>query len=452
MTTPSLRASRHCPRLTRVVCFVATAVLILGCSGSNKGTPFSPPPPAPPPPPGSVDATISVDTTVRFQTMTGWEATSQLGQDDASYAIWQQQVLDLAANDLGLNRVRLEIKSSTEAVNDNNDPDVINPAGFDFSALDQSIAVVVAPMRQRLTANGQHLYVNLAFVSFRNSGAFLGAPAEYAEFMLATFQHMQSSFGFVPDAIETIVEPDNGTIWTGSMIGQAMVAAGARLAANGFHPDFIAPSTTSMANTVPYLTAILAVPGVSAYLKEVSYHRYGGVTDANLTAIHSLAAQHNLRTAMLEHIGSTVEDLYKDLTIAGVSAWQQYTLAYPSPTDNGGQYYRIVNNAATVPSRTPALRQYFRYVRAGAFRVGASSDNATLVRPVAFTNVGGAPVLVLHAAQAGTFAVRGLRPGPYSVTSSAASAPVLADVTTGIDGTLTLSAPVGAVITLFPKP
>ena len=67
---------------------------------------------------------------------------------------------------------------------------------------------------------------------------------------------------------------------------------------------------------------------------------------------------------MLEHIDSDVEDLYKDLTIARVSAWQQYTIAYPT-ADNGAHYYSIINSAPVIGSRTPALRQYFRYVRMG---------------------------------------------------------------------------------------
>ncbi len=58
-------------------------------------------------------------------------------------------------------------------------------------------------------------------------------PAEYAEFMLAVFQHLRDKYGIVPDAIEMILEPDNGTSWTPSALGQAMVAAADRLGAGG---------------------------------------------------------------------------------------------------------------------------------------------------------------------------------------------------------------------------
>ena len=137
-------------------------------------------------------------------------------------------------------------------------------------------------------------------------------------------------YGFVPDAIEVLLEPEN-TAWRAPRIGEAIAAAGARLAAAGFRPDFIAPSVMDMANAVPFLHEIVKVPGALTYLKEIAYHRYGGVSDANLAAIHDRAAQYGLRTSMLEHIGSDAEDLYKDLTIAQVSAWQQYTLAESPP-------------------------------------------------------------------------------------------------------------------------
>nr|MBP8302400.1 hypothetical protein [Planctomycetota bacterium] len=379
------------------------------------------------------------------------------------------QLMDLAVNDLGLNRVRLEIRSGAEhpvdsdaafragtitetewrnsrylVVNDNADPNVANPAGFHYSALDRAVTLVVLPLRQRLQANGEQLYVNLNYVAFdRGTTSPHLNPAEYAEFILAVFQHMQSSFGFVPNAVEVILEPDNNTPWRGTLIGQAIATAGARLAAAGFRPEFIAPSTTNMGNTVPYLDQAVAVPGALTYLTEIAYHRYGGVSDANLALIGARAAQHGLRTAMLEHIGSGAEDLYRDLTIANGSAWQQYTLAFPT-SDNGAQYFPIVGGQPVMGSRTRELRQYFRYVRMGARRVAAASNNAA-VRPVGFTNVGGGPVVVMHVASAQTFAIRGLRPGRYEVSSSNSAFGAPREATVGTSGELVFAAGTGII-------
>lgn len=476
------------PRAAKAAWLGALALVVLGCSSSTvdqsppppPSSPPAPPPPPPPPPPplppppppGQVTATVTVDTTIQFQVMTGWEATANVGQSDYNEIPWANAAADAAVNDLGIDRLRVEILAGAEhpvdnfdrwrkgqlsndewralryaTVNDNADPMVINPAGFQWSHLDSTMVKVVMPMRQRLAARGERLVINLNYVAFAPAPGYIHLdPQEYAELMLAAFQHMQSQYGVVPDAVEVILEPDNTTPWRGNHIGAAIVATAARLAAAGFHPEFIAPSVTNLANTLTYVNLIMAVPGMNGLLDEISYHRYGGVSDANLVAIAARAAQLGARTAMLEHIGSGVEDLYKDLTLANASSWQQFVLAFPT-NDNGAQYYTVSNNQLVMASRTRALRQYFRYVRLGARRVQATSS-AGDVRPVAFTNVGGGPVVVIHADGAETYAIRGLRPGRYAVTSSNAGTPVIGQGTAGLDGELRFAAPVGGVLTV----
>ena len=408
--------------------------------------------------------------------MSGWEAVAQAGQEFPGFAGWQAQLMDLAVNDLGINRIRLEIRAGAEntedwwsrlrsgaiteaewrtkryaTVNDNADPTVVNPAGFHFSELDFKVQSVVLPLKQRLEARGERLYLNLNYVAFSPGTGYVHLdPYEYAELMLVTFEHLRDTFGIVPDAIEIILEPDNATPWRGTSIGQAIAITGGRLRSAGFDPEFIAPSVTNMANTVPFLDLIVAVPDALQFLSEIAYHRYGGVSDANLAAIATRGSQYGLRTAMLEHIGSGVEDLYKDLTIANASGWEQYTLAFPT-SDNGAQYYVISNGQPVMGSRTRALRQYFRHVRFGAFRVQATSDRAA-VRPVGFTNVGGGPVVVLHVDAAQTFAIEGLRPGTYRITSSSPSAETIGDVTAGADGVVRFASSVTGIITVAFRP
>ena len=422
-------------------------------------------------------ATVTVDTMTRFQVMTGWEATAEAGQLEPGGLGWQASLMDQAVNDLGLNRIRLEIKSGAEApvdyyqqwrsgqitttqyravryspVNDNASNTSINPSGFQWSQLDETVDLVVTPMRQRMLARGEPLYINLNYVSFGGATLHTTNAAEYAELMLATFQHLQARYGWVPDAIEVILEPDNNTGWTGTQIGNAIAAAGARLAAAGFHPEFIGPSTMSMAEAVPFVNQMVAVPGVLNYLTMITYHRYAGVSDANLAAIRSKAAQYNLQTAQLEHIGSGVEDLYKDLTIANVSAWQQYTLAYPT-ADDGAQYYLISGGQPVIASRTKQLRQYFRYVRFGAQRVAATSISGG-VRPVAFTNPGGGMAVVLHVDAAGSYTVAGIRPGTYAVelTNGAGTRSTLPNVTATGSNAVTVAPSQTGVLTLYRLP
>jgi hypothetical protein len=132
-----------------------------------------------------------------------------------------------------------------------------------------------------------------------------------------------------------------------------------------------------------------------------------------------------------------------------VSAWEQFALAFPE-TDNGAQYYRVVGNVLTMGSRTKALRQYFRFVGHGAFRVQATSSAPATIRPVAFTNVGGAGVVVIHASAGGVIAVRGMRPGRYGFSSSASTID-LGEVVAASDGELRFTLPGAGVYTLYGK-
>ena len=148
------------------------------------------------PAPRQSTAVITIDTATRFQRMSGWEANAQSGEAEPGFVGWQAELMDLAANDLGINRIRVELRSGaehgvdyyarfragtmTEAAweavryawaNDNGDPTTINPDGFQWTALDEHIEATVVPLRARLAARGETLYLNLNYVSFGTSTA-----------------------------------------------------------------------------------------------------------------------------------------------------------------------------------------------------------------------------------------------------------------------------------------
>lgn len=449
----------------------ATMLIAIACAADSR----SPASPSPPPDGEPAASTVTVDTLQRFQVMTGWEASTQAGQLEADFSQWETPLFDQAVNELGINRLRLQVRPGSEnsteyftptiterdcsrwtTTNDNSDPQVINPAGFHFGEVDSQVEKVILPMKQRLEARGEKLFVNLMYVGFIgkcNTTYVHADPAEYAEFILATFLHLRDSYGWVPDALEIVLEADNTAFWSnGTVIGRAIAATAARLSQAGFHPLYIAPAAARIANAIAYSTAMFAVPGVNGVLGQMSYHRYGETTTDQLFSLSQIAATHGATTAMLEHIGSGVEDLYKDLTIARVSAWQEFTLASPSAGDDGGKYYMIVNNKPVIGDRSRYLRQYFHYVRIGARRVGAVSNNSD-VRPVAFQNTNGRLAVVMHVDREGTIDVRGLRPGKYgaSISTKTSTGAELGEKTVGTDGSLRLTAPSVGVLTAYQK-
>jgi Big-like domain-containing protein len=433
----------------------------------------------PQPPTGPV---VDVYPAVTHQTMTGWEAVTQSGEVDCNpiaFQNYRNKLLDDAVNDLGLNRLRLQVRSGAEnpvdwfskylakeidyttlrahwyeIQNDNSNPQSLNAAGFQWSFLDHTIDNVVTPMRQRVIARGERLFINLNYVDFGTSPfEHSSNPAEYAELIVAIFQHIQSKYGWVPDAVEMILEPDITPNWRAATIGAALVATGDRLAAAGYHPAFIAPSNTNMSAAITYFDGLVQIPRVREYLTDFSYHRYAGVSQAAVKAIGDRASQFGVRTGMLEHIGSGYEDLHEDLLIGRNSSWQQFALGYCTG-DDGAQYYTINQSNPAAPvvvegSRTRFLKQYFRHVRLDAVRIGAASGDDRF-SPIAFRNTDGKVVVVIKATAGGSLQIRGLPTGTYGMYyATNAGSGVLQDGVVSGQGALAVTVPAGGVVTAF---
>ena len=60
------------------------------------------------------------------------------------------------------------------------------------------------------------------------------------------------------------MEPDNSDDWRGRQIGEAIRSVSARLKADGFSPQIIAPSTAAAGKAPAYIDEMMAVPGAPA--------------------------------------------------------------------------------------------------------------------------------------------------------------------------------------------
>jgi hypothetical protein len=396
--------------------------------------------------PGNV---ISVEPGITYQAITGWEATAWVAEpSDPAFPNYRDTLFDMLVNDIGINRVRLEVRSGVEnsndnwsdyhagvidyatwrsrryaTVNDNDDPDEINWTGLHFSEMDYAVDNIVIPLKQLLEARGERLFVNVNYVAFTGqitgSGIYIhDDPAEYAEFVLAAYQHLQSKYGWVPDSWEVHLEPDNVAQWNGALLGRAIVAAADRLTSNDFTPAFVAPSNTNMANAIAYFDQMIQFRGVLQSLREFSYHRYGGVSVRNLQSIADRAAQHGLDTSMLEwwSESNTYRTLHEDLKTGNNSAWQQAVVRGFFNVDDSDPS----NPKVSINDKSKFTRQYYKFVRAGAIRIGASS-NSSVFDPLAFINEDGRYVVVVKCDGGGEFSVQQLPAGTYGVKYTTAS-------------------------------
>ena len=458
---------------------------------------------------------VTVDPSTTYQVMEGWETTARLWEYDKlqdrynpGWLAYSDQILDRLVNELGINRIRLGVGSGFEnpvdywtkfengtigykefrrhfyeKINDDPDPRHLNPAGFQFSAMDYQVEKILLPMKRRLEARGERLFINLNYVDFSQTelkGNISHAlqPAEYAELIYAAFVHLKSKYGLVPDALEIILEPDNTEQWRGRQIGEAIVAVSARLRAAGFSPQIIAPSTASASKAPGYIDEMMTVPGVASLVSTLSYHRYDspkpktivsigeraqalGLSNrlvdrvAPLPGIAERARSRRLSTAMLEHLTGDAAELHEDLTKGQVSAWQQWGIATRianGEQDEGGHYYVLDENKPGSPvlrmsERSRGLAQYFRYVRLGATRIGARSSDG-VVKPTAFKNVDGTFVVVLATDKAATMSVRGLPAGRYLANYTTAQETGRELPPIASNGTITVRLPAAGIITV----
>ncbi|MCB2013592.1 MAG: glycoside hydrolase family 30 beta sandwich domain-containing protein [Sphingobium sp.] len=390
---------------------------------------------------GAGGSLVTVDSGVRYQTITGWEATANV--DDRAGEVTLQQArnyVQASVEKAGITRLRLEIRSGVEGqigayteysnggsestwrskrypvINDNNDPNVINMAGFDFAEIDHNIDYIVKPMKQMLEARGEKLFLNICYVAFLNGAASVhDDPDEYAEFALATMLHLKDK-GLQPDTWEVILEPDVAKNWSGQRIGQAIVATRQKFQANGFgNMKFIAPSTTNMGAASTYFDQMLTVSGALPHVAELSYHRYSGRTASALNNIATRARDNNIGSSMLEWwFGNATPDVLFDDLGAGAVAFQGRVISGNFENGPASVSALVLNDDVRQNSLL------YRAVRPGATRIGATSQNATF-EALAFLRPDNKIVAALYANGAGSATVRGLSSGSYKISTANAT-------------------------------
>lgn len=154
-----------------------------GAGGEDAGTDAGTPPTvrdggALRPPSGA--PVITIDPSISHQVMNGWEGVPQIGPNAAPY---RDVIVDRLANELGINRVRLEVKSGAH-----NDVDhyALQKTGaityqeyrahryaprntnatYHHTFVKDHLDETVVPLRQKLAERGESLWVNLCFVDF----------------------------------------------------------------------------------------------------------------------------------------------------------------------------------------------------------------------------------------------------------------------------------------------
>jgi hypothetical protein len=282
-------------------------------------------------------------------------------------------------------------------------------------------------------------------MTYRGDYLMRANPSRVAELTLAVLAQMQTNYGYLPDFITIMNEPEAGNAgWSSAQLASAIKVLGDALVAGGYSIPIAAPSTTRDHNAASWFTTVWDhLPGSGypnrAYVDYLAYHRYGNNLLSDTKTIASTAAAAGVQTAMTEWgisttTGATGDTLHLDLKWGEVSYFEQFAIAFggyiTQSLSDKSKYFGIDYNdavpatAVLTNNESKKFQQYFRFIRGGAVRkVTSHTDCGTPDATnefydydgLAFRNTNGKYVVVVRTRATGDPWIDGLPAGTYGI-------------------------------------
>src|SRR6185312_1636528 len=336
-------------------------------------------------------ADIVINSAQTFQKIEGWgHGGGVLGGTGGASAMLapsladpvNYQYLDFLADDLGLTGTRTwEVGPRIDGTGpDNGDCDVVDGNLFEADTLHAQDAGYLVHYQNRILADGSS-------PSFYSSPGYpthasdlkpwvMNHPGERAQQIWASALYMKTNYGLNIDYAVIYNEPSIAS----TILADDIKALGPRFLTNGLttrvqYAEAVAPQTDWN-----YITPELNDPGMWPWVGRLSFHNYG-TADPYRSYLRDYGNARGLTTAQTEMGNPTFDDLYSDLTLAGVSYWE---VAYSANL--------TLAPATGLTGFTPSsvyfrLRQLMHYVRPGAVRVASISSDPS-IRALAFSKNG----------------------------------------------------------------
>ena len=405
----------------------------------------------------SQTVTVKVDATVHHQKILGWSVNPW----QPWITPWQRdRLLDEAVNELGLTRIRYGPQNGSrhgqrmwEPENDDGDPDHINWAAFGTEEVDRYVERWIKPFKERVEANGEkfELWISPSFFNGGSTGRvpewFLRSPGEYAEYATAFLLHLKNRHGVEADHYVICNEPSNNNLFQPRVVGRMIRTLGPRLKALGLKTRIQFPDGVSAMASWRFIQSLKDDKEVWPHVTMLSYHLYG--RNDERTKIRDFAQARGIPTGQTEYMNKNTQILYDDLALGGASYWSIYGWGKVLNVEHDGSTFRREGQYWN-------LRQVMDYVRPGAVRIEATSDEPTL-RSLAFAHKGKTTVVLFNNLKGSAdqdVTIVGLPPGRYGVCRTQGWRPYreLGVQTVAGDGTLTVPITKGSVQTIYPHP
>jgi hypothetical protein len=404
-------------------------------------------------------ADVVINSVQTFQTIAGWghgggvlggtaNAESMLPATIADPVNYQY--LDFLTDDLGLTGTRTwEVGPRIDGTGtDAGDCDVVDWNLFEADTFSAQDAAYLLHYQNRILAVGfqPSFYSSPGYPTHASDQKpwVMNHPGERAQQIWSSALYLKTNFGINIDYGVIYNEPSFTTV----ILADDAKALGPRFISHGLSTRVQYPEAVAPQNNWNYITQALNDPDLWQNIGRISFHNYG-TADPYRAYMRDFANAKGLTTAQTEMGNPTFDDLFSDLTLAGVSYWEVAYSANATLVPNVGL-------TAFTPSPTYfRLRQLMHYVRPGAVRINALSSDPS-VRVLAFLqNRGVTTVIENNSGSALTINLSALPQGTYGVSkagSGASSFQELGIRTVRADGFLTLTNVAGgsAVTTVYP--
>jgi O-glycosyl hydrolase len=411
------------------------------------------------------DVTVTISPEVKYQTIRGWSCNPHYSDGGKEQ---REQVIDEAVGSLGITRLRWQQPNGNrsdvsrwELENDNGDPDQADLSRFNTSYADRFVEAYVLPFKRRIEAAGDpfELWLSPSFFDGGSTGSvpafLLESPGEYAEYATSFITYLRDRYGIETNHYAICNEAGNNNAFRPAVVAEMTKVLGKRLEKLGLPTKGQFSDGVNARVTWNYIQNAKDDPEVWKYVDVLSYHWYGGQNQQWMAKVREFADEKGLDTAQTEFMHLTIDHLYDDLTVGGVSYWSIYGLGGPGP---GGQnFWFRPDDASFLRGRQFwNFRQVMHYVRPGAVRIATDCDEPAL-RSLAFSHRGRNTVVVINTTSPAvprSVTMERLLPGAYGLCRcvNSKSYEELGVNTVVADGRLSVEVPGNTVLTVYPHP
>lgn len=377
--------------------------------------------------------TVSIDASQKFQTMYGFGGFGAQDVYWSSAPLTSDTFVHTLMNDLGLTILRDNIPTDFEVVNDNNDPHVTDLSKFNLNnntpgynlPLGTHINYLKAMKAAGLTTLITSVWSPPAWMKTNNNvnGAKADAPAystsptaannqlrtdmyeEFAEMCVAYVKIIKQQTGIDVYALSVqneprFTEPYESCVYNGEALRDLIKVVGKRFKDEGLTTKLFMPEDVGYFDGINSLVQPVMADAVArGYVDIIATHGYAfdGITAASTDAqtwqkMYAWGQPYGKPLWMTETSGFTndykgamdmAKAMYTAINFGNISAWVHWSL---STSNLDG--FCLMSSSGVKSKRYFVSKNFYRYIRPGAYRIAVSVDESSNIFSLAFKNDG----------------------------------------------------------------